>query len=128
MCDLSMGTVEVIYKNSPFNVNLITENNTAEYCAGLQGIVIGIDSSEVNIGYQLLDSLNNSIDFITGTGDTAFFNNPHGQNNYTVKAVDFNTGCFTIMTDTLRIIENPVPVVNNMYLDPPTPDGSTREL
>ncbi|NPA36128.1 MAG: T9SS type B sorting domain-containing protein [Chlorobi bacterium] len=125
MCDLSMGTAEVIYKDSPVNVNIITENDTTEFCSGLPGIVVGLDSTEINIGYQLLDSLNNIVDFIAGTGDTAYFNNPHGENNYTVKAVDFNTGCYTIMADTLKIIENPVPEEYRMFLT--RSDGSVTE-
>ena len=124
-CDLSMGTVEVIYKNSPVMVNLITADDTTQYCAGLPGIIIGIDTSEVNIGYQLLDTLNNIVDFIAGTGDTAYFNNPHGQNDYTVKAVDFNTGCFTLMDDTVKIIENAMPEMYKIFLA--KSDGSTSE-
>jgi len=124
-CNLSMGTTKVIYKNSPIMVNLITEDDTTQYCAGLPGIVIGIDTSEVNIGYQLLDELNNIVDFIAGSGDTAYFNNPHVQNNYTVKAVDFNTGCFTLMDDTIKVIENPMPEIYKMFLR--KSDGSTSE-
>jgi gliding motility-associated-like protein len=124
-CDLSMGTTEVTYKSSPALVNMITEGDTTQYCAGLPGIVIGIDTSEVNIGYQLLDSMNNIVDFITGTGDTAFFNNPHLENDYTVKAVDFNTGCLTLMGDTVRVVENPMPEVYKIFLA--KSDGSTSE-
>ncbi len=124
-CDLSMGTAEVIYKNSPVKANIITENDTTQFCAGLPGIVIGIDTSEINIGYQLLDSLNNIVDFITGNGDTAFFNNPHGENDYTVKAVDFISGCSVLMDDTLEITENPVPEVYKIFLA--KSDGSTTE-
>ncbi len=125
MCDLSMGTAEVIYKNAPAVVGLITEGDTTQYCSGMPGIIIGMDSSEVNIGYQLLDENSEISDFTVGNGDTIYFNNNHTQGDYIVKAVDFNTGCFTIMPDTIKVIENPMPEVYKMFLR--KSDGSTTE-
>ncbi len=111
ICDLSMGRVEVIYKNSPAMFNMITEGGIASYCEGESGIIIGLDSSEVNIGYQLVDDLAVIVDFKVGVGDTIFFSNPHAAGRYTVKAVDFNSGCFNDFTDTIIVVENPMPYI-----------------
>ncbi len=108
-CNLSMGRAEVIYKNSPAPFNMITEGAANSYCEGEQGIVIGLDSSEVNIGYQLVDALAEIVDFKVGDGDTIFFNNPHTSGKYTVKAVDFNSGCSNEFIDTVIVVENPMP-------------------
>ena len=112
-CDLSMGTTQVIYKSSPAAFGVITENDRTEYCSGDEGIIIGLNGSESNIGYQLLDSSSEIVDFSLGTGDTLFFKNPHTAGNYTVKAVDFNSGCINEMPDNVTVIENPMPVVYN---------------
>jgi len=112
-CDLSMGTTQVIYKSSPAPFGVITENDRTEYCSDEEGIIIGLDGTERNIGYQLLDSSNVIVDFNVGTGDSLFFRNTHKAGIYTVKAVDFNSGCFTEIPDTVTIIENPMPVVYN---------------
>jgi gliding motility-associated-like protein len=112
-CDASMGTTQVIYKNSPAEFNVIAKDSINEYCAGETGIIAGLDSSELNIGYQLLDDALNIVDFAVGTGDTLYFINPHTAGQYMVKAIDFNSGCSVVMSDTLTVVENPMPIVYN---------------
>ncbi len=112
-CDLSMGIVEVIYKNSPSAFNMITENDISQYCTGEPGIIIGLDSSQVDIGYQLVNEFSDIVDFTVGDGDTIYFNNPHMAGRYIVNAIDFSSGCSNEFTDAVTIVENPMPIVYN---------------
>jgi gliding motility-associated-like protein len=116
-CDLSMGTQEVTFKSSPSIYNLSAENSDSEYCLGEGGVRMGLDGSDLGIGYQLIDENLTIVDFVSGTGNAFLFNNSHKEGTYTVTGIDFNSGCSEDMIGSVIVVEHPMPLVFNFCCD-----------
>lgn len=91
--------------------------SSLEYCAGTGGVVITIDNSIVNVGYQLINSSGVLVNYVNGIGGAVEFPVPiPGTETYFVKALSFTTGC-EVDSDPITIVENPLPQVFNVWLE-----------
>ena len=115
LCTKMMNDSAVITENplpTPFNV---TSSDT-EYCAGTEGVSIGLDDSETGIYYQL--ELNGSSigEVKAGTTGEALTWSNQTAGTYTVEATNPNTTCTQTMTGSKVITENalsPVTLTND---------------
>ncbi|TAJ14765.1 hypothetical protein DMA11_04340 [Marinilabiliaceae bacterium JC017] len=92
-CELSMGTVDVNYKAAPTEVNVIPVNPS--YCQGSEGVKIGLETNEDGVGYELVNNVDETVDFIRGTGSAtpSYFSIPHEAGTYTIKSTYLASGC-----------------------------------
>jgi parallel beta-helix repeat protein len=80
------------------------------YCAGLDGVEIGLDNSEIGISYQLQIGNVNVGTAIAGTGSAISFGNQVA-GTYTVVATNPSNGCSSTMTNSATITVHPFPTV-----------------
>ncbi|MGQ1787229.1 T9SS type B sorting domain-containing protein [Saccharicrinis sp. GN24d3] len=114
VCDKSMGTASVTYSESPSDFVVFTEldgtEGVIEYCAGTDSISIGVELTQDEVGYQLIDNLTGkTVDFISGSGNKEFFNNKYGVGSYSVKATLFTTGCSVNASVDIDIVQLELP-------------------
>ena len=118
-CDKSMGSVEVRFNESPAPFTAFTEldgnraSKDLEYCAGDVGVKIGIELTQENVAYMLLDTLDlsSTVDVIIGEGTEQLFFKDIPSGGYVIKALLYTTGCELMGTDTVRINEAPLPEI-----------------
>ncbi|WP_143524998.1 gliding motility-associated C-terminal domain-containing protein [Labilibacter marinus] len=126
-CDKSMGTQQVIYSESPDPFIVFTELNgnsgVIEYCYATDSVTIGIETTQVDVGYLLIDNVSGStLDFINGTGNREVFNKNYGQGSYVVRATLFTTGCSIDYGTSIDITMLELPE-STYLLSCSTPDG-----
>ncbi|WP_430810053.1 MULTISPECIES: immunoglobulin domain-containing protein [unclassified Carboxylicivirga] len=115
MCDVSMGMVEVNYKEMPA-APVLSPATDQEYCFGLPGISLSVANTVNNVGYQLINEANEVTAYLTGNGGEVSFPNPiKGTHTYYVKAIDFNSGCPSESAP-IVVTEKPELVVYNVTL------------
>lgn len=79
------------------------------YCEGDQGVIIGLDSSELYVSYQLkLDSTNIG-STVNGTGSAIDFGYQNQNGKYTVEAKYLASNCASIMYGSKDATEVPIP-------------------
>ncbi len=126
VCDKSMGSIEVMFSESPSAFDVFTELDSnvgvLEYCEGSDSISVGIVSTQVDVGYMLIDNATGStVDFISGSGNKEYYNNKYGIGSYSVRAVLFSTGCPLTTTVPIDIVKLDLPESSYM-LSCTTPD------
>jgi hypothetical protein len=106
---------------SPVNGSVvITENplpavfnvtGGGEYCAGGNGVLIGLSGSETGVNYQLKNGSTNVGSPVAGTGNSISFGNQPAAGNYTVMAINAATNCSAAMNSSATVVVNPNPAV-----------------
>ena len=103
------GSNAIVYENPTLNPALpIAYNVTGggSYCAGEEGLPVGLDNSETGITYTLLRNGVPQLPTVTGTGSAISFGNQTA-GVYTITGT--NAGGSTTMTGSATITENPLP-------------------
>lgn len=111
-CTLSMNgnaTVNLVQPPSRYNVN-----GGGNYCFGGTGVSIFVDSSEINVNYQLYRNGNSIGAPISGTGNRILFPNNTSNGNYTVIGTVNNSTCLNAMIDTVIVNILPSPTIYNV--------------
>jgi len=104
-CESSPTPIEIAIYPVPEKYNFLTDTS---YCAGDIGVTLELDSSAYFIEYQLIK---NNLDFANsqfGTGLELIWEELLAGQYYVI-ATDTSSGCFSIMNDTVDVIENPLP-------------------
>ncbi len=113
-CDLSMGSIEIEFKEAPTIPEYEISNTT--YCEGENGISITIHNSELEVGYQLKDIDGKTHGYEDGNGgDISFDNIEEGE--YNIVARNNNTGCESYTLDNFVISMNPSPTLHNVFAE-----------
>ncbi|MBS1510526.1 MAG: zinc-dependent metalloprotease [Bacteroidetes bacterium] len=81
------------------------------YCAGSNGVPIGLSSSTIGINYQLLLNGVNTGTPIHGNGNPTSFGNITVPGVYTVTAYNTVTGCIKPLTGSVTVVVNPLPAL-----------------
>ena len=113
-CDLTMGVVDVTYKESPLKP-IVTLTGGDSYCANFDGVPIQT-TTQLNMGYQLINNKKKTVGFIDGTGDLELFVGLFPVDTFLVKATFFDTGCSTF-SDSVFVNVNPLPIPLSLYLN-----------
>jgi subtilisin-like proprotein convertase family protein/uncharacterized protein YjdB len=82
------------------------------YCAGGAGVAVGIDTTENNMLYKLMDGTGTVLTMV-GNGGALSFGNQTAAGSYSVTAVSL-LGCMQAMNGTATVVVNPIltPTVN----------------
>ncbi len=111
-CTLTMNnSVNIIIVQPPSIYNVTGGGN---YCSGGSGVFIGMNSSEINVNYQLYINGNISGTPISGTGNAIQFLNQTVAGIYTVVASINNSTCFTSMAGSVFVNIIPSPIAYNV--------------
>jgi gliding motility-associated-like protein len=105
-----------VYVNIPGAVKKFTLTQPASICLGDDGVIIGLDGSEVGINYTL-HRVNSSVDIqtITGDGNALTFNKVINEDVYYVTAIDaINPACTNEMLNRVTVKYNPLPKAFNL--------------
>ncbi len=122
---LPTDTVQVISDPNPNNYQLFSNTGTgnAHYCAGSNGVSLLLSNSDINTNYQLMNSSGAVGSAILGIGDTLHFPGlnpsstyPSGQ-YYVMQTLKAGGACPTIYSDTVNIIQDPLPISYNFIND-----------
>jgi len=99
-----------------------------EYCAGGQGLPVGINGSQQGILYTLFrDNISTNLTQ-TGNGAALSFGNQTLPGTYTVLAQNTTTGCQSPMNGNVGISVNPLPVASAMAPNSPINHGISTDL
>lgn len=63
------------------------------YCAVDPGVLIGVSTTDIGVGYQLIKD-GNTVDFMEGNGTERWFNLYHTVGTYFIRARHYESGCF----------------------------------
>ena len=77
------------------------------YCAGCNGVPVGLDGSQSGVNYQLQLANVNTGSSVAGTGSAISFGNQTALGTYTVVAIVANTGCTTNMNGSATVTVAP---------------------
>ncbi|MCU4176121.1 gliding motility-associated C-terminal domain-containing protein [Carboxylicivirga sp. N1Y90] len=106
---------EVIVTSDP--VKPILSLSSTDYCADGDGVVLTVDNSVLNVGYQLINNAGDLVNYVNGIGGPVEFPVPiRGTETYFVKAISFTTGC-EVDSDPITITENPLPQIFDVWLE-----------
>nr|WP_319398089.1 gliding motility-associated C-terminal domain-containing protein [uncultured Carboxylicivirga sp.] len=115
-CQVTMNGTFTIDVPGVAKFNLIAIGGSTNYCAGEDGIQLGLDGSEVNVIYQLKDNTGNTLDTQTGTGSELTFSGLYKAGTYSV-IVEISGGCVFPMNNTVVIVEDALPVIYNVMAE-----------
>ena len=110
-------TITII--SSPNSGYTITPSVPTSYCTGDAGVAVGLDDSDLGVTYQLLLDGNPSGAPVAGDGGAITFGNRTVAGTYTVEAIDdldLTGSCSEIMTGTLVLSVDPLPMANDQTL------------
>lgn len=79
------------------------------YCAGGQGVEIGLSASETGISYVVYRNNINTGQVVNGNGDAINFGVFTQEGQYTVKAINGFTTCEILMNGVAELVINPLP-------------------
>ena len=108
-CGSHMSGTAVISINTPPAVQNVTGGGS--YCAGGNGVHVGLSSSESGVSYQLYAGSSMSGTAVAGTGAALDFGLKTAAGSYTVRATNSTTGCSSHMSGAAAISINPNPSV-----------------
>ncbi|TLX78280.1 T9SS type B sorting domain-containing protein [Labilibacter sediminis] len=130
-CDLSMGTIEIKYSEVPNDVNVFTVDDATMYCEGSDSITIGIDNTQAEVVYMLVDTtaMNDVLDVIIGNGSTQTYTKQMGAGVYVINSTLYTTGCSIVLSDTVKIERSALPEVErDVYCGTPDePECTVQE-
>ncbi|MEA3504032.1 MAG: gliding motility-associated C-terminal domain-containing protein [Bacteroidota bacterium] len=83
---------------------------SGSYCSGSSGTEIFLESSQIDIVYELFLNGNHTGYVILGTGGVVSFNNIHTEGSYSIRATNQQTACTALMDGVITIVEHPAPI------------------
>lgn len=105
-CDEFMnGSAEISNHNSPLQFSV---NGGGHYCNGDVGVLVGLDSSQTDVNYQLMLNGTDVLSPITGNNSAIDFGLQTAAGKYMVLATDTN-GCQTLMYGSRHVYIDEVP-------------------
>jgi len=108
--------------------SLQTINGGGTYCEGTGGLAIGLDGSELNVNYHLIDPLSATVSIVAGSGGAISFGNHTTDGTYTIEAYsDINGACATTI-GTVDITMNAAPVVIMSIVNDTICDGDDPQI
>lgn len=126
LCDVSMGMIEVNYKEMP-DVPILSPDTDKEYCFGEEGVKVSLIAVEPGIDYYIVDEeTGNRISFLSGDAGVLEFKEYVIAGTYNVTAKQFDNGC-TNISDPFTIISYPEIQKFNMQVGTPTKGFKTIE-
>ncbi len=108
-CGINMSGSETINVNPLPNAYSVTGGGN--YCAGGAGMDVGLNMSDININYQLLNGTTKVGSAVAGTGSALDFGIKAAAGTYTVMATDAVSGCTAVMSGSAVINAYPLPLV-----------------
>ena len=103
---ISYHEANIFVTPAPTKYDIVSLNN--KYCAGQNGVTLGLSGSENNVDYQLLRNGNPYGAVKPGTGSAIeWYNVING--TYTVNAINSLTTCEGLMNGSKTVILNPLP-------------------
>jgi len=102
------GTVTISTNPLPNNSYSVTGGGS--YCSGGTGVDVQLNSSDLGINYQLYAGPSPVGSLMAGTGSAIDFNLQTVAGSYTVMAIDAITGCTNLMTGSVNVTINPLPI------------------
>jgi len=114
-CELVSSSVEVEVIPEINSYTITPDVTDTAYCEGESGIIIGLDGSDLNVNYNLLDNGTAVGSPVSGTGGSINFGD-QTIGNYTIKAVhslDSTESCTQVMNGNINVSELPTPIVLN---------------
>jgi len=109
-CQNAGSGTAVVVVNSP-NAYLVTGGGS--YCAGGQGVIVGLSGSSVGVDYTLYNGTT-PLATIAGTGAPLSFGYQTAGGTYTVVAHDLSTLCDRTMNGTAVVVITPLPTEFNV--------------
>ncbi len=110
-CQNSGSGSATITVNSPSSF-VVTGGGS--YCAGGQGVIVGLSGSQVGTIYTLYIGSTATSQVLAGTGSPLSFGYQTVAGTYTVVAHDNGTGCNRVMNGTSIVVITPLPTVFNV--------------
>jgi len=110
--------LKLIAKTPGNNVQPLVYNLTGNtsYCQGGQGVIIGIDNSQIGVNYQLLLNGNPVGSAVSGTGTAIDFGYQLSAGTYTVIATNATyTYCKTLMNNSIDVSIIPLPATSAIW-------------
>lgn len=83
------------------------------YCAGGQGVEIGLSDSETGISYVVFRNNTNTGQVVDGNGEVISFGVFTQEGQYTIKAINGFTSCEILMNGLAEVVINPLPQQQN---------------
>ncbi len=84
------------------------------FCAGSEGVEVGLNGSELNVKYRLFKNNNQTNTILNGTGEPLNFGIFNEEGYYSVKAISDITSCAVFMQNTANVNEIDLPVAYTM--------------
>jgi hypothetical protein len=103
-CSKAMNGVATVIVNAQPSVMNVTGGGA--YCAGADGVLVGLDASVNGINYTLYQG-STAVAIVSGTGSSISFGMHTGAGIYTVLATDAATGCSRNMAGSATISITP---------------------
>lgn len=114
--DINGGVITTIFQNGSISVNPspLAYNVTGggEYCAGGQGVVVGLSGSQLGHSYAIRLNGQPTGQILAGTGSALSFGLQTAAGTYTVVSTNNTTTCNRTMNGNAVVIINALPVVN----------------
>ncbi|MCU4165358.1 gliding motility-associated C-terminal domain-containing protein [Carboxylicivirga caseinilyticus] len=126
-CNAVMGTIDITYKDGPSDYTMfaisngIESSDTVRYCADGIGVELGVNATESGIAYILYRDFTEDIGYISGDGSNRIFSGyfmgaEADTVEYSVRAVNIDTGCEVWWSDTIQVIEDALPTIFDLEL------------
>ncbi|GAA4460107.1 hypothetical protein GCM10023093_02220 [Nemorincola caseinilytica] len=91
-----------------------TVSGGGSYCSGGTGVVVGLNSSQSGVSYQLYNGSTATGTSVAGTGTAISFGNMTAAGTYSVRGTITTTGCASGMTGTAMVTVNALPTAYTM--------------
>jgi|GEM_PF-1848002 len=101
LCNVAYSdVVSIAVESIPTKFNV---TGGGSYCAGGEGILIGLSNSEVGVTYQLKNGTSAVGSSVSGTGSALTFGAQKATGTYTVEATRTTGGCTATMTESVKV-------------------------
>ncbi len=110
-------TVKVVVVPVPI---IYSVQGGGQFCSGEQGVNISLDGSQTGVDYYLINSDNETVAIVAGTGSDVDFGIISTGGDYSVLAVNQEGGCSQQMDGSVTVVENQLPIADagsDIYTD-----------
>jgi hypothetical protein len=111
-CTSAMTGSATISINALPTAHIITGGGS--YCAGGNGVAVGLSGSNTGISYQLYNGSSTVGSAMPGTGSSISFGLKTAAGTYSIMATNSSTSCTAGMSGTTTISVNDVPAINSV--------------
>ncbi len=99
----------VLSKPQPMAYNL---TGGGSYCAGGNGVNVGLDGSEIGVEYELFRDSQPTSSTLLGTGGALSFGSQLNAGTYSIQATNLANGCLNMMNGSAVVVVNALPAVS----------------